>query len=133
MIDGLASAFAFATVAPVRCDVGPGRAAIVALPVVGSVLGLLSGGALWAGFWAFGPPSRLAGLSPAFTLPLAPPGPQAPPPGYRSQGLGPGDLGPQHAAGRGGNLAATGEHGGNPAGGHGDDDGGQPGHVRRQR
>ena len=46
MIAGLASAFAFATVAPVRRDVGPGRATIVALPAVGSVLGLFAGGAL---------------------------------------------------------------------------------------
>ena len=68
MIDGLASAFAFATVAPVRRDVGPGRAAIVALPVVGSVLGLLAGGALWSGFWAFGPHSLLAGLLAVVTL-----------------------------------------------------------------
>ena len=62
MIAGLASAFAFATVAPVRRDVGPGRAAIVALPVVGSVLGLFAACILWAGFWAFGPHSLLAGL-----------------------------------------------------------------------
>ena len=68
MIAGLASAFAFATVAPVRRDVGPGRAAIVALPVVGSVLGLLAGGVLWAGFWAFGPHSLLAGLLAVVTL-----------------------------------------------------------------
>jgi adenosylcobinamide-GDP ribazoletransferase len=68
VIAGLASAFAFATVAPVRRDVGPGRAAIVALPVVGSVLGLFAAGALWSGFWAFGPHSLLAGLLAVATL-----------------------------------------------------------------
>ncbi len=68
MIAGLASAFAFATVAPVRRDVGPGRATIVALPAVGSVLGLFAGGALWFGFWAFGPHSLLAGLLAVVTL-----------------------------------------------------------------
>lgn len=62
MIAGLASAFAFATVAPVHRDVGPGRATIVALPAVGSVLGLFTAATLWAGFWAFGPHSLLAGL-----------------------------------------------------------------------
>lgn len=68
MIAGLTSAFAFATVAPVRRDVGPGRATIVALPAVGSVLGLFAAGALWAGFWAFGPHSLLAGLPAVVTL-----------------------------------------------------------------
>ena len=68
MIAGVASAFAFATVVPVRRDVGPGRAAIVALPVVGSVLGLLAAGALWSGFWAFGPHSLLAGVLAVVTL-----------------------------------------------------------------
>lgn len=62
MISGLAGAFAFATVAPVHRDVGPGRAAIIALPAVGSVLGLFAAAVLWAGFWAFGPHSLLAGL-----------------------------------------------------------------------
>jgi adenosylcobinamide-GDP ribazoletransferase len=70
VIAGLASAFAFATVAPVRRDVGPGRATIVALPAVGSVLGLFAAGALWVGFWAFGPHSLLAGLLAVVSLVL---------------------------------------------------------------
>jgi len=68
VIAGLASAFAFATVVPVRRDAGPGPAAIVALPVVGSVLGLFAACTLWSGFWAFGPHSLLAGLLAVVTL-----------------------------------------------------------------
>jgi len=68
VIAGLASAFAFATVAPVRSGVGPGRASIVALPAVGSVLGLFAAGTLLAGFWAFGPHSLLAGVLAVVTL-----------------------------------------------------------------
>jgi len=68
VIAGLASAFAFATVAPVRPNVGPGRATIIALPAVGSVLGLFAAAALCAGFWAFGSHSLLAGLLAVVTL-----------------------------------------------------------------
>ena len=63
MIASLASAFGFGTVAPVGWQgTGPGRSAVTALPVVGAVLGLTVAGTLWAGFWAFGPHSLLAGL-----------------------------------------------------------------------
>jgi len=68
VIAGLASAFAFATVVPVRSGIGPGRATIIALPAVGSVLGLFAAVALWAGFWAFGSHSLLAGLVAVVTL-----------------------------------------------------------------
>ena len=62
MIDGVAGAFAFGTVLPVRRSAGPGRATVAALPVVGLALGLAAAGVLWAGFWAFGPHSLLAGV-----------------------------------------------------------------------
>ncbi|CAN1529621.1 CobS Cobalamin-5-phosphate synthase [Mycobacteriaceae bacterium] len=62
MIDGVAGAFAFGTVLPVRRSAGPGRATVAALPLVGLALGLAIAGVLWAGFWAFGPHSLLAGV-----------------------------------------------------------------------
>ena len=62
MIDGVAGAFAFGTVLPVRRSAGPGRATVAALPLVGLALGLAVAGVLWAGFWAFGPHSLLAGV-----------------------------------------------------------------------
>lgn len=62
MIDAVSGAFAFGTVLPVRRSVGPGRATVAALPVVGLALGLAAAGVLWAGFWAFGPHSLLAGV-----------------------------------------------------------------------
>lgn len=62
MIGGIAGAFAFGTVLPVRRSAGPGRATVAALPVVGLALGLAAAGVLWAGFWAFGPHSLLAGI-----------------------------------------------------------------------
>lgn len=62
MIDGVAGAFAFGTVLPVRRSAGPGRATVAALPLVGLALGLAAAGVLWAGFWAFGPHSLLAGV-----------------------------------------------------------------------
>lgn len=62
MIGGIAGAFAFGTVLPVRRSAGPGRATVAALPVVGLALGLAAAGVLWAGFWAFGPHSLLAGV-----------------------------------------------------------------------
>jgi adenosylcobinamide-GDP ribazoletransferase len=62
VIDGVAGAFAFGTVLPVRRSAGPGRATVAALPLVGLALGLAAAGVLWAGFWAFGPHSLLAGV-----------------------------------------------------------------------
>ena len=62
MIAGVAGAFAFGTVLPIRRDAGPGRATIAALPVVGLVLGTAAAAALWAGSWAFNPHHLLAGL-----------------------------------------------------------------------
>jgi len=63
VIRSLATAFGFGTVLPMRSlrsRVGP--ATVTALPVVGLVLGLLAGAVLWAGEWAFGPHSPLAGV-----------------------------------------------------------------------
>lgn len=66
---GLASAFGFATVLPVgRDERGPGSATITVLPVVGVALGLVAAAALWAGRWAFGQHSLLAGLLAVATL-----------------------------------------------------------------
>lgn len=62
MIEGLASAFAFGTVAPLRRAAAPGPATLAAFPAVGFALGLVVAGALWAGRWAFGPHSLLTGL-----------------------------------------------------------------------
>ncbi|MCB0933201.1 MAG: adenosylcobinamide-GDP ribazoletransferase [Mycobacterium sp.] len=62
MIEGLTSAFAFGTVAPLRRAAAPGQATLTAFPVVGVVLGVVVAGALWAGRWAFGPNSLLAGV-----------------------------------------------------------------------
>ena len=62
MIAGLVSAFGFGTVVPVRRNVGPSRGTVAVLPVVGLTLGLAAAGTLWAGCWAFGPHSLLAGL-----------------------------------------------------------------------
>jgi adenosylcobinamide-GDP ribazoletransferase len=62
VIGGIAGAFAFGTVLPVQSSAGPGRATVAALPVVGLALGLAAAGVLWAGFWAFGPHSLLAGI-----------------------------------------------------------------------
>lgn len=64
MIGALASAFTFGTVVPAgRGGVGPGGGTVSALPVVGVALGLTAATVLWAGRWAFGPHSLLAGAA----------------------------------------------------------------------
>jgi len=68
VIAGLASAFGFGTVIPVRRNIGPGRATVAVLPAVGITLGLAVAGTLWAGCWAFGPHSLLTGLLAVATL-----------------------------------------------------------------
>ena len=69
MIADLAKSFAFATVLPVGChDSAPDQRTVTMLPVVGAALGLAVAATLWAGHWAFGERSLLAGLLAVGTL-----------------------------------------------------------------
>jgi adenosylcobinamide-GDP ribazoletransferase len=61
VIRSVTSAFAFATVLPVRSSAGVGRGVIAALPVVGVALGALAGTVVWASSWAFGVADPLGG------------------------------------------------------------------------
>ena len=71
MIGSLASAFAFATVFPVRSRHPFGRGALAALPVVGVVLGAVGAAAAWVASLAFGDGNPLSGMAVVAVLLLA--------------------------------------------------------------
>lgn len=71
MIGPLASAWAFATVLPVRSNHPLGRATLTALPAVGVGLGFLAAGVIWLAARGFGEGSPLTGVLAVAALLLA--------------------------------------------------------------